>query len=82
MDSITSMAGEVKGLVRLLPEATHEANQTFARLHGIIDVILVMASRLLHCKNGIEAGKLHLNGTIFSPGEGIASSSRESPWEL
>ena len=65
---ITSMVEGVKGLVRLYAEETHKAKQKFTRLLDFIDVLLRMASKSLHCKDGREAGELRLNKNIFSPG--------------
>ena len=67
VDTITSMAeaDRVKDLVMLFQEATRQAKQAFVRPHGTLNVLLGMASRSLHCKDGLEAGQLRMNRTLF-----------------
>ena len=69
MESITNVehAPDIKGLRGLFPEIEKEMIKAFNRPHGNVDMLLGMASRSLHYKNGHRTGELRLNKSVFAP---------------
>ena len=52
----------------IIPEAQGTGGQAaFSRLHGKMDVVLGMASSLLHSTDGYKASDLRLKKSIFAP---------------
>ena len=69
MDSkaVVEETREVKDLVNLFPGAVNKAKLAFNRPHGTVNMLIGMATRSLHCKDGLEVGKIWLNKSVFSP---------------
>ena len=69
MDSkaVVEETREVKDIVNLFPGAVNKAKLAFNRPHSKNNVLIGMASRSLHCKDGLEVGKMRLNKSMFSP---------------
>ena len=58
MNSLTAVSRSpaVPELYKHFPETDQEPSKAFNRPHGKVQVMLGMPSRLLHCKDGQEAG--------------------------
>ena len=52
---------------RQFPHASKAVIKAFNRPHGQVQLLIGMASRSLHCKDGHETGELRLNRNIFLP---------------
>merc|ERR1712218_660548 len=70
MDSLTDVAPapEVSTLATLFPSAPPAAAAAFRRPHGVVQLLLGMRDRRLHCTDGLEHGDLRLCRTRFAPG--------------
>ena len=70
MDSLTDVAPapEVSTLATLFPSAPPAATAAFRRPHGVVQLLLGMRDRRLHCTDGLEYGDLRLCRTRFTPG--------------
>ena len=70
VNSITEVerAPKVRDLVRIFLGAGKEQARLFKRTYGAVHLLLGMASRSLHSRDGRKAGNLRLNRTVFNPG--------------
>ena len=59
---------ELKNLISLFPVIVDEAKLVFNKPYVAVHVPIRMASRLLHCKDGLEVGEMRRNKSLFYPG--------------
>ena len=65
--SEVGLAPEAKNLTKHFPDTEQGAKEAFDRDHGQVQVMLGMTLILQNCTDGLAAGNLRLNKTVFYP---------------